>query len=119
MHVVVTGASSGTAPLAREFGNHLARTSVTPSRGARAMDDLAKEVAATCNVITHDLSDRTRATASDRGGRGARRADRRDDQQRGRREHGLGLYEADADAVALIHTNAIAMLTARDPAGHD
>jgi short-subunit dehydrogenase len=115
MHVVVTGASSGIgAALAREFGQEAKDTLTLVARRKSAMDDLAKEIAATCNVIAHDLSDSARATAwiaeaEERGGPIDVMIN-----NAGVDRPGLA-HEADPDAgVALLHTNVISpMLIAR------
>jgi short-subunit dehydrogenase len=114
MHVVVTGASSGIgAALAREFGRE-GETLTLVARRKSAMDDLAKEVAAKCNVIAHDLSDITRATqwiaeAEERGGPIDVMINNAGVDSPG------WAHEADAAAgVALIHTNMISpMLISR------
>jgi short-subunit dehydrogenase len=114
MHIVVTGASSGIgAALAREFGRK-GDTLTLVARRKAAMDDLAKEIAATCNVIAHDLSDSAHATdwiaeAEERGGPIDVMIN-----NAGVENTGLA-HEADTAAgVALIHTNLISpMLIAR------
>jgi short-subunit dehydrogenase len=115
MHVVVTGASSGIgAALAREFGKDGKDIVTLVARRKSAMDDLAKSVAAKCNVITHDLSDRTRATAwiadaEEQGGPIDVMINNAGVENTG------WAHEADVEAgVALIQTNMISpMLIAR------
>lgn len=115
MHVVVTGASSGIgAALAREFGNEAGDTLTLVARRKSAMDDLAKDVAAKCNVVTHDLSDSARAThwiaeAEERAGPIDVMINNAGVENTG------WAHEAEAEAgVALIHTNMISpMLIAR------
>ena len=115
MHVVVTGASSGIgAALAREFGKGAKDTLTLVARRKSVMDDLAKEIAGTCNVIAHDLSDSARATswiaeAEERGGPIDVMIN-----NAGVDSPGFA-HEADAAAgVSLIHTNMISpMLIAR------
>jgi short-subunit dehydrogenase len=115
MHVVVTGASSGIgAAIARELGADAKDTLTLIARRKSAMDELAKDIAASCNVIAHDLSDAARATswiaeAEERAGPVDVMINNAGVENTG------WAHEADAAAcVSLIHTNMISpMLIAR------
>ena len=64
MHIVITGASSGIgAALARELGKDAENSLTLLARRREPMEKLASELAASCFVRPHDLSDEARATS--------------------------------------------------------
>jgi short-subunit dehydrogenase len=64
MHVVVTGASSGIgAALARELGKNSGDVLTLLARRKSAMEEIARDLPAKCNVVVHDLSDSKNATS--------------------------------------------------------